>query len=211
VVNVGAGTGSYEPVDRAVVAVEPSSVMLAQRPAGAAPAVRGAAEHLPLPDGAVDVAMAVLTVHHWDDWRAGLRELQRVGRRQVVVTFDPAVHADTWIIRDYVPEIGELDAGRIPHAAIVEALHARVVDLPLTREFADGLLGAFWCRPWAYLDPEVRSRMSGFVQVDRGAVDRAMERLADDLRSGAWERRYPELAGRAAHDAGFRLLISGPG
>ena len=78
VVNVGAGTGSYEPVGRRVVAVEPSAVMLAQRAAQAAPALRGVAEAVPIADGAVDAALAVLTLHHWGDLRAGLRELQRV-------------------------------------------------------------------------------------------------------------------------------------
>jgi SAM-dependent methyltransferase len=208
VVNVGAGTGSYEPVDRQVVAIEPSSVMLGQRPEGAAPSVQAVAEHLPLSDGMADAALAVLTMHHWDDWRAGLRELQRVAGRLVVVTIDPAVHADTWVIREYVPEIGELDAGRIPHAAIVEALGAEVTVLPLTRDFTDGLLGAYWCRPEAYLDPEVRSHMSGFVQVDPGVVDRAMDRLRSDLASGAWADRHGHLDDLDTYDAGFRLLVA---
>jgi SAM-dependent methyltransferase len=210
VVNVGAGTGSYEPADRRVVAVEPSAVMLAQRPAGAAPAVQAVAEHLPLPDGVADVALAVLTVHHWGDWRAGLAELRRVAGRVVVVTFDPAVHAATWIIDEYVPEIGTLDAGRIPFHPLVEALDATVTELPLTREFADGLLGAYWCRPEAYLDPEVRSHMSGFVQVDQGVVRRAMDRLGHDLASGGWAERHRHLATATTYDAGFRLLVSDP-
>ncbi len=213
-VNIGAGTGSYEPTDRWVVAVEPSAVMLAQRPSGAAPAVRAVAEHLPLPDGAADVGMAVLTLHHWSDWRAGLAELRRVARRLVIVTFDPAVHATTWIVDEYVPEIEELDAGRIPYRPLVEALDATVTDLPLTREFTDGLLGAYWCRPEAYLDPAVRSHMSGFVQVDPEVVGRAMSRLGADLASGAWADRHRHLATLDSYDAGFRLLVAevgGPG
>ena len=64
VVNVGAGTGSYEPADRQVVAVEPSVTMRAQRPADAAPCVAARAEALPFADGTFDVAMAVLSDHH---------------------------------------------------------------------------------------------------------------------------------------------------
>jgi SAM-dependent methyltransferase len=194
-----------------VVAVEPSGVMLGQRPAGAAPAVRAVAEHLPLPDGAADAALAVLTVHHWSDWWAGLAELRRVAPRQVVVTFDPAVSATQWVIRDYVPEIADLDAGRVPYAGMVDALGAEVSVLPVSREFPDGLLGAFWCRPEAYLDPVVRSRMSGFAQADPGAVDRGMARLADDLRTGEWARRNAGLDALEEYDAGFRLLVAGPG
>jgi SAM-dependent methyltransferase len=210
VINVGAGTGSYEPADRRVVAVEPSGVMLAQRPTGSAPAIQAVAERLPLPDGVAEAALAVLTVHHWNDWGAGLDELRRVARRRVVVTFDPAVSSDQWIVRDYVPEIADLDSGRVPYAAMVEALGAEVTVLPVSRDFTDGLLGAFWCRPQVYLDPGVRSRMSGFALVDPAAVDRGMGRLADDLRTGAWGRRYPDLAELEEYDAGFRLLVSGP-
>ena len=73
VLNVGAGTGSYEPTDRDVTAVEPSALMRAQRPASAAPCVAASAEHLPFADQSFDAAMAVSTVHHWTDPIAGLR------------------------------------------------------------------------------------------------------------------------------------------
>src|SRR3954468_4819355 len=106
VVNVGAGTGSYEPTDREVTAVEPSAVMIAQRPPGAAPAVQAAAEELPFAADSFDAALAVLTLHHWSDVEAGLEEMLRVARRRVVVvTFDPRLWADQWIVRDYLPEI----------------------------------------------------------------------------------------------------------
>jgi len=80
VLNVGAGTGSYEPPDRDVTAVEPSAVMRAQRPAGAAPCVAAAAESLPFEDQSFDAAMAFATVHHWQDPIVGLREMRRVAR-----------------------------------------------------------------------------------------------------------------------------------
>ena len=153
-------------------------------------------------------ALAVLTVHHWGDWRAGIDELCRVARRRVVVHFDPSHHDRQWLIRDYVPEIGDLDASRNSFDAVVDRLRAEVTVLPLSREFTDGVIGAYWCRPHAYLDPEVRSHMSGFAQIDPSVVDAAMARLADDLRSGAWARRNAALADLTSFDAGFRLLVS---
>lgn len=208
-INVGAGHGSYEPADRTVISVEPSRVMLAQRPAGSPPVIQAVAEHLPLADDAGEAALAVLTVHHWDDWRAGIDELCRVAPLRVVVHFDPAHHDRQWLIRDYVPEIGVLDARRNSFGDVVDRLEAEVSVLPLSRDFQDGVIGAFWCRPHAYLDPAVRSHMSGFAQIDPPVVDAAMLRLADDLESGAWARRNADLADSPSFDAGFRLLVSG--
>lgn len=207
-INVGAGHGSYEPDGRTLIPVEPSKVMLDQRPPNAAPAIRAVAERLPLVADAADAALAVLTVHHWTDWRAGIDELRRVARRRVVVHFDPSHHDQQWLIRDYVPEIAALDASRNSFEAVVHRLRAEVTVLPLSREFTDGVIGAYWCRPHAYLDPEVRSHMSGFAQIDPAVVDAAMARLADDLRSGAWARRNAALAELTSFDAGFRLLVS---
>jgi len=192
-----------------VISVEPSWVMLDQRSPGSAPAIRAVAERLPLVNHAADAALAVLTVHHWNDWRAGVDELCRVAPRRVVLHFDPSHHDEQWLIRDYVPEIGDLDASRNSFDEVVDQLEAEVSVLPLSREFSDGVIGAFWCRPHAYLDPEVRSHMSGFAQIDPSVVDAAMARLADDLRSGAWARRNADLADAASFDAGFRLLVSG--
>ena len=85
VVNVGAGTGSYEPRDRDVIAVEPSGVMIAQRDPALPVPIRSGAYPLPLGDRSVDAAMAILTIHHWDDdRRRGVEELRRVARGPVV-------------------------------------------------------------------------------------------------------------------------------
>ncbi|HEX3460182.1 MAG TPA: methyltransferase domain-containing protein [Acidimicrobiales bacterium] len=207
-INVGAGHGSYEPDDRAVISVEPSTVMLGQRPPGSAPAIQAVSEHLPLADNAADAALAVLTVHHWENWRAGIDELCRVAPLRIVVHFDPAHHDQQWLIRDYVPEIGDLDASRNSFQEVVDRLAADVSALPLSRDFADGVIGAFWCRPHAYLDPAVRSHMSGFAQIDPAVVEAAMARLADDLDSGVWARRNAALSEATSFDAGFRLLVS---
>ena len=206
--NVGAGTGSYEPRDRWVLAVEPSATMIAQRPPGAAPVVRAVAESLPLADATVDAAMAVLTIHHWADWRAGVAEMLRVTRSRVVVwSFDPDAIDDFWLVRDYLPEIGELDRGRFPAVdELADALGgARVENVPIPRDCRDGVLAAFYARPERYLDPIVRAGMSPFAVIDAGA---AMARLEADLRSGAWDARWGKLRDAPELEAGYRLFVA---
>jgi SAM-dependent methyltransferase len=207
VVNVGAGAGSYEPVDRDVVAVEPSAVMLAQRPAGAPPVIRAVAEALPFPDRSFDAAMASLTLHHWPDQRAGITELRRVAPRTVVFTFDPAVLP--WIATDYASDMIGQDAFVFPPIAEVASwLDADVEVVPVPHDCTDGFVGAFWARPEAYLDPAVRAGMSAMRTLDPGYVDAAMARLAADLRSGAWDAKWGHLRAMREMDLGYRLLVS---
>lgn len=209
VVSVGAGTGSYEP-DTTVVAVEPSAVMVAQRGAGAAPAVRGVAEALPLPDGAVDVALVVLSLHHWTDWRAGLAELRRVSRRQVVLTFDPSAHERFWLVERYLPEIADLPLNQPPAPGIVaDALGgAEISALPVPHDMADGVLWAGWRRPERYLDPSVLAAASSTAALPADVLARGVARLRADLASGAWHRRNAELRTRTEIDGGFRLVTT---
>ena len=210
VVNVGAGTGNYEPVDRAVVAVEPSSVMVGQRPAGAAPAVRASGSALPLPSGCADVAMAILTVHHWDDWAAGLAELCRVAPRRIVLAIDFEAHSRFWFLEDYVPEVGESTRRLEPGSdAVAEAIDADVsIPLFVPRDMEDGVLGAYWCRPEAYLDPAVRANCSGLALADPAIVARGVAALEADLSSGAWHRRHADLAELPEIDLGYRLVVA---
>lgn len=214
VVNLGAGPGAYEPPHARVVAVEPSIEMIRQRPSGAATVVQAVAESLPLRDASVDAALAVLTIHHWTDIRRGLGEARRVARRRVVVlTWDPAARRAFWLTADYLPEIVELDAARFPAIDAIRGHFPRslVQPLPIPHDCRDGFLGAFWRRPAAYLDPEVRAAMSGFAQLSPGAADRGLARLADDLRSGRWRARYGPLCRRASADLGYRLVVGLPG
>jgi SAM-dependent methyltransferase len=214
VVNVGAGTGAYEPTDRDVVAVDPSAVMLAQRPPGAARAIRGAAESLPFADDSFDAALAVLTVHHWSDLAAGLAELRRVARRVVVLHWDSEVTARFWLVREYLPEIAVWEAAQAPPLqALADALGgergpaADVRPVPVPHDCTDGFLGAFWRRPEAYLDPTVRAGMSSLTAL----ADRAgpgLQRLADDLANGAWQARHAELLDLCELDVGYRLLVT---
>jgi SAM-dependent methyltransferase len=209
VVNIGAGAGSYEPEEREVVAVEPSPVMIAQRPAGAAPVVRGIAEALPFPDASFDVALALLSVHHWSDPEAGLLELRRVARRQVVLTWDPDVQARFWFVRDYLPEWTAHEATKATLARIAAALPgARVEPVLVPSDCADGFGCAFWRRPDAYLDPEVRASISVLSLLDPRVIRRATEHLEADLRSGAWNQRNHDVVDLDEYDGGYRLVIA---
>jgi SAM-dependent methyltransferase len=200
VLNVGAGAGGYEPTDREVVAVEPSPVMIAQRPAGAARVVRAAAERLPFDDGSFDAAMAVLSDHHWEDRRRGLEELRRVARRRVVLfNIDPARANALWMTTEYLPAFLDLIEPRYREPGYWESElrsifgTVRVTEVPIPHDCADGFYGAFWRRPHAYLDPVVRAGISVFAQLDPGHVERGIAALASDLESGAWERRHRDL------------------
>lgn len=205
VINVGAGAGSYEPADRVVQAVEPSSVMIAQRPANAAPCVCAAAESLPFADNAFDAAMAVLTIHHWTDWRAGLREMRRVARRRIVLlTFDVEA-SDFWLSRDYLPELAALDRRIMPTLAALEGELGPfdAIPAPIPHDCIDGFLGAYWRRPEIYLDDVARRSMSSFARID---AQEGLKRLADDLASGAWRERYGYLLDVDALDVGYKLV-----
>jgi SAM-dependent methyltransferase len=212
VVNVGAGTGSYEPAGDsvAVIAVEPSRVMLGQRPSDAAPAVRASATALPLPTGSADVALAVCTVHHWDDWEAGLAEMCRVAPRRVVLAIDFELHAHFWLLEEYLPEVREHTLRCRPGSDVIaEAIGAdTVIPLLVAPDLQDGVMGAYWCRPEAYLDPAVRANCSGIALSDPAAVARGVARLEADLASGAWAARHAELYERDNVDLGYRLLVA---
>ncbi|MEW5847534.1 MAG: class I SAM-dependent methyltransferase [Myxococcota bacterium] len=212
VVNVGAGPGSYEPRDRRVVAVEPSWDMIRQRPAHASPCIRAAAEALPFPDDTFDAALAVLTIHHWSNLRHGLREMRRVAPRRVVLfTWDPAYANAIWMNTHYLPEAAALDVRRFPTMeAITHALPgARVDVVPIPHDCTDGFYGAYWRRPEAYLQPEVRAGISVLRMLPNDVVAAGLKRLADDLRSGAWHARLGALLQRETLDLGYRLVVVG--
>jgi SAM-dependent methyltransferase len=211
VLNVGAGAGSYEPVDREVIAVEPSPVMIAQRAPEAAPAIQGAAEALPIEDESVDATMAVFTMQHWDDVDRGLAEVLRVTRdRVVLLTLDLDVTAEMWLCRDYLPEIVEHDRETFPTIAHLESTlpSARVEAMPVPGDCADGFCVALWSRPEAHLDPNVRRSSSIWHLLPDSVIEPALDRLRGDLESGEWDRRYGHLRTRASLDVGLRLVTA---
>jgi len=208
VLNVGAGTGSYEPPGRDVTAVEPSAVMRAQRPAGAAPCVAATAENLPFEDQSFDAAMAFATIDHWQDPFAGLREMRRVARRVVVFTKDFSDPDVFWLNRDYLPEYAGLFAGRPSLAELAGVSGARAEPVLIPWDCADGFYEAYWRRPVAYLDEHVRHGMSIWARVGPDAEQRAVSSLRDDLASGRWAERNSGLVGLDTAELGERLLIA---
>jgi hypothetical protein len=211
IINVGAGVGSYEPLGRVVIPIEPSEVMIAQRPHGVATAVLGHAEALPLDDATADCAMTILSLHHWTQWDQGLAEMMRVAPQlQLVLTFEPAVHNRFWLIDEYLPEIAALPSSNPPSVDQIAAkLNATSIDvLPVPADCVDAVLPAFWARPHAYLDPLVRAYSSGFSLLPRSVVDNGTRRLAADLDSGVWLRRHQSLLSHDSLDCGFRLIVA---
>jgi SAM-dependent methyltransferase len=211
VVDVGAGTGNYEPAGRHVIAIEPSDVMAAQRPRELAPAIRASAGDLPLRDDAVDAAQAVLTIHHWGDTvERGVRELRRVSRGPVViVTFDAEVCARMWLVRDYLPEVAERDRRDFPTMAQLAAWlgpRTRVETVPVSRDTPDWTFASFWAHPERVLDDAARAATSGFARLDPAVAARAVAALRRDLEDGTWDARHGHLRALEAYDAGLRLV-----
>jgi SAM-dependent methyltransferase len=207
--NLGAGAGSYEPRRPGVVALELSATMLAQRAPDAAPAVRGSVLRLPFADGRFDVALAVLTLHHWRDPRRGLEEMARVSRRQVLLHFGRE-HESFWLVRDYLPEIAQVDADAPTLDEIRDVLGPLDVrPVPIPHDCSDGFLCAYWRRPHAYLDPQVRRAISSLAALpDAGG---RLETLRRDLEDGSWQRRFAPLLERETMDYGYRLIVASCG
>ncbi|WP_329106145.1 class I SAM-dependent methyltransferase [Micromonospora sp. NBC_01699] len=210
VINVGAGAGSYEP-PQTVLAVEPSAVMIEQRPAVAAPVLQAFAEAIPVGDNAADAVMALLTVHHWTNLEAGIAELRRIARRRVVIlTWDQQVTRRFWLLSDYLPEAAAFDDARAVPVERLAALlgDARVEVVPVPHDCSDGFGAAYWRRPEAYLDPAVRAGMSMLAQTGEEVIRPGLERLAADLDSGRWHKRHADLLELPEFDAGYRLLVA---
>jgi SAM-dependent methyltransferase len=196
-----------------LLAAEPSPVMISQRPADAAPCLRAGAEHLPFADDSFDAALALLTVHHWTDWRAGLAEICRVAPlRQVVFTWAADAQSHYWLIDEYLPFVTDFDDGYPTAPEIAASLPgSRIVELPIPADCSDGFFAAYWRRPEAYLDPGVRATISTFALglIDQARIDDGLARLAADLDSGAWRERHADLLELDVLDVGYRLVVAG--
>ena len=210
VINVGAGTGNYEPANRRVVAVEPSLSMIRQRRLGSAPAILRVAEDLPFAAQQFDVALAILTLHHWCDLASGLQELRRVAKRQVVMLFEPSIYRQCWLI-EYFPECLSLPSEvRAPGVQdLTTHLNVQsVIPVPVPADCIDGFAGAYWRRPHAYLDPSARAGISSLAQVTSQVVEKCVRRLRRDLESGRWHSRHGHLRALSELDIGYRLLVA---
>jgi SAM-dependent methyltransferase len=206
VLNVGAGTGSYEPIDRQVTAVEPSVEMIRQRSPSAAKIIQASAESLPFEDDTFDAAMAILTVHHWTDRQVGLRETRRVTRGPIVLlTFDPSHRP--WLT-DYLPELITLDETQMPAMSDYPRWldHVKVSPVLVPHDCTDGFLYAYWRRPEAYLEARIRSGSSSFKAIRN--AEAGLRKLRIDIETGEWRRRYSDLLTQDAYDAGYRLVVA---
>ena len=210
VLNVGAGTGSYEPSDRSVVAVEPSAVMRSKRLLGSAPCVPGSAEELPFEDQSFDAAMAVCTLHHWNDPIAGLGEMRRVASRVVVFLFDTSDTTQFWLTRDYIPEFARLRSCQILAivADLAESIGGTTQIVPIPWDCSDGFFEAFWRRPDAYLHDQVRRGTSVWDSLGPQVERRVITDLGRDLDSGLWATRNQDLIALDDADLGARLLVA---
>jgi SAM-dependent methyltransferase len=206
VLNVGAGTGNYEPTDRSLIAAEPSVAMIRKRSPAAAKVVQASADDLPFDDKSFDASMAILTIHHWPDKEAGLREMLRVTRgRIVLLTFDPTQRP--WLT-DYLPKLAELDEAQMPTMVDYErwlgSVQIRPVLVP--HDCSDGFLYATGAGPAAYLDTRIQSGSSSFWAISN--AEAGLQNLRRDLESGEWERHYAELLTLDEYDAGYRLVVA---
>jgi Methyltransferase domain len=211
VINVGAGAGSYEPLDRYVAAVEPSATMRAQRPRHLAPALDATAERLPFDDISFDAAMAMITIHQWSDVDAGLRELRRVSRGPVaILTFDADALLDFWM-NEYAPEVTATERARFPaidHVAAVLGGEVETIEIPIPIDCTDGFGEAYYARPEAFLEADVRAAQSGWVLTDPDAVTRGVAKLADELASGRWDERHGHLRSHPERIGAVRLVVA---
>jgi SAM-dependent methyltransferase len=205
VVNIGAGSGSYEPTDLEVVPVEPSELMIRQRPASLPPAIRGVAEALPMPDKSVDAALAFLAAHHWADRPAAFAEIRRVARRRAIFyTHDPDA-TFAWL-DDYFPGLA---GSRYPELAEFDVLGRVTIEpVPVPADCTDGFTAAYWRRPNAYLDEAVRANMSTFALLDDRVVADGVARLERDLSDSSWQSRYASLLTLSELDVGYRLVVA---
>jgi hypothetical protein len=214
VLNVGAGAGSYEPSDRYVVSVEPSSVMRAQRAKnGKTPAVIGMADALPFDDGAFEASMALYTVHHWPNMQRGLLELRRVTLGPVVVmTSDPEVLAEFWNVH-YFPEVVAAETRRYPSIAFLKAVlgnRVEVKEVEIPFNCVDGFQEAFYGRPEAFLNKEVRAAQSAWGFVPEELHQGIVQRLAKDLWSGDWDKRFGHFRTQPHFIGSLRLVVGYP-
>lgn len=211
VLNVGAGPGSYEPMSRYVVAIEPSVAMRRQRPPTHSPALIATADSIPFDDLSFDAAMAVLTIHHWPKLREGLREVRRVTKGPVVImTFDPDAETQFWLA-DYLPEMTVVEKARYPSLNLIEesiGSRCRVVSVPVTLNCNDKFQVALYGRPEEFLKQEVRDSQSAWKFLPDGAESRFVEELGHDLSSGAWDEKYGHLRKQPTINCQLRLVVS---
>lgn len=210
ILNVGAGSGSYEPRDRQVVSLDPSLVMLKQR-TDLSYTVRGIAELLPFPDKSFDAAMGVSTIHHWSDKSHGIKELKRVVKDRVVIfTWDRKLISNSWLLCDYLPASKDfalkLSIAIEAYASMFEA-PVEIIHVPIPWDCLDGFPEAYWRRPNEVLDPVVWKSVSILTLIPEYERTKGLNRLALELRNGQWRKKYGHLLKLEEYDMGIRLVV----
>lgn len=212
IVNVGAGAGSYEPSCAELIAVEPSARMIAQRSPSAAPAIQAKAESLPFPDAHFEASMSALSLHHWEDLPAGLKEMRRVSRKRIVLfTFLADAGEPFWLTQDYFPEFAREDRRIFPTLETLSfhlgaPLVSETVLIP--HDLQDGFQGAYWRRPEQYLDPAVRASISSFARRPPTELHQGLTRLQNDLDDGSWAKKHGSCLSRETIDLGYRIVVA---
>ena len=207
ILNIGAGTGSYEPKNVRLVAVEPSTEMIKQRQANTAPAIQAFAELLPFKDNSFSHSMTVLSMHHWRDRAAAFDEIKRVTtERFIALTWDPEA-APFWLTEEYFPEIYEIDRSIFPSLKELKRHFPDIHFYPLAipANCLDGFTAAYWARPEAYLNAKVRAMMSSFSRINN--LNDGLEKLKADLQSGFWHQKYAHLLNLKQLDVGYTIAV----
>jgi hypothetical protein len=157
--------------------------------------------------------MATVTLHQWNDLERGLRELRRVSRGPVVIlTFDGEALDAFWLAR-YVPELMMAERRRYPaigHIREVLGGSSVVMAIPIPIDCLDGFTEAYYARPEAFLDEDVRRSQSAWGFIGSDTVERSMDRLRGDLESGLWDEQYGSLRTQPEFMGSLRLIISTP-
>jgi SAM-dependent methyltransferase len=206
VLNVGSGIGSYEPENCYIVALEPSREMNTRRKNSKAALIQGVAENLPFSDNTFDISMAILTIHHWSDIESGLKEMARVSRKRVILFTWIGYGNDFWL-ENYIPEIRGVDHKLFPSLEELERIlrNISVETIEIPYDCSDGFMCAYWRRPEAYLDQNVRRAISTFSRISN--IQENLDRLQDDIYSGAWSQKHSHLLEKESLDLGYRLVV----
>lgn len=183
VLNVGAGTGSYEPAGRELTAVEPSAEMITQRPPGATP--RGLRELR-------RVARDRVLVLNADPGEAERFWLTR----EYLPGFLDLIPSPYRVAGHWGAELRELLGA------------TEILPVPVPHDCRDGFFQSYWRRPHAYLDPAVRDANSVFHRLAPAEVAAATARLGRDLESGAWDDAHRDLLELTELDVGLRLVVT---
>ncbi|MBK6399883.1 MAG: class I SAM-dependent methyltransferase [Bacteroidetes bacterium] len=212
VINIGAGSGSYEPEDKYVIAVEPSITMRTQRIAnGKIPAINAKADSLPFDDRSFDAAMAMVTVHHWPDIEKGISEIRRVTKKRIVImTFDPDALDDFWNV-NYFPQLIEIERARYPSITrLQKALSAKteVIKIPIPLDCVDGFQETYYGRPEAFLEKEVRMAQSAWGFLPADLEEKYIQNLSNDLQSGAWDKKFGHFRTQPNFTGALRLIVA---